>query len=35
MMRIAICDDEKIFLDAAEQMLELYMDEKALPFQRE
>ena len=33
MIRIAICDDEKSFLDAAEQMLKLYMDEKALPFQ--
>ena len=33
MIRIAICDDEKKFRDAAEQMLKLYMDEKAVPFQ--
>lgn len=33
MIRIAICDDEKSFCDAAEQMLKLYMDEKAFSFQ--
>ena len=33
MIRIAICDDEKEFRDAAERMLKLYMEEKAVPFQ--
>ena len=33
MIRIAICDDEKKFLDTAEQMVKLYMDEKSVPFQ--
>ena len=32
MIRIAICDDEKEFLDAAEQMLEQYMDGVGVPF---
>ena len=32
MIRIAICDDEKEFLDAAEQMLEQYMDGVSVPF---
>ena len=33
MIRIAICDDEKEFRDAAERMLKLYMEEKAVPYQ--
>ena len=33
MVKIAICDDEKVFCDAAERMLKLYMQDKALPFQ--
>ena len=32
-LKIAICDDEKEFRDAAERMLKLYMEEKAVPFQ--
>lgn len=33
MLKIAICDDEKMFCDSAERMLKLYMEEKAVPFQ--
>lgn len=33
MLKIAICDDEKMFCDSAERMLKLYMEEKAMPFQ--
>ena len=33
MLKIAICDDEKEFRDAAERMLKLYMEDKAVPFQ--
>ena len=33
MLKIAICDDEKEFSDAAEAMLNLYMKEKGLLFQ--
>ena len=33
MIKIAICDDEKEFRDAAERMLKLYMEEKAVPYQ--
>ena len=33
MLKIAICDDEKMFCDSAEGMLKLYMEEKAMPFQ--
>lgn len=33
MIRIAMCDDEKEFRDAAERMLKLYMEEKAVPYQ--
>ena len=33
MLKIAICDDEKEFRDAAERMLKLYMEEKAVPYQ--
>lgn len=33
MLKIAICDDEKIFCDSAECMLKLYMEDKAMPFQ--
>ena len=33
MIRIAICDDEKEFRDAAERMLKFYMEEKAVPYQ--
>ena len=33
MVKIAICDDEKEFRSAAEQMLKLYMEEKAVPYQ--
>ena len=33
MIRIAICDDEKEFRSAAERMLKLYMEEKAVPYQ--
>ena len=33
MLKIAICDDEKEFQDAAERMLKLYMEEKGLPFE--
>ena len=32
-LKIAICDDEKGFRDAAEQMLKLYMQDKGVPFQ--
>jgi len=32
-LKIAICDDEKMFCDSAERMLKLYMEEKAMPFQ--
>ena len=32
-LKIAICDDEKEFRSAAEQMLKLYMEEKAVPYQ--
>ena len=32
-LKIAICDDEKEFRDAAERMLKLYTEEKAVPFQ--
>ena len=35
MLKIAICDDEKEFRDAAERMLELYMEDKGVPFQTE
>lgn len=33
LLKIAICDDEKMFCDSAEGMLKLYMEEKAMPFQ--
>ena len=33
MLKIAICDDEKEFRDAAERMLNQYMEDKAVPFQ--
>ena len=33
MLKIVICDDEKMFCDSAEGMLKLYMEEKAMPFQ--
>jgi DNA-binding LytR/AlgR family response regulator len=33
MIRIAICDDEKEFRDAAERMLNQYMEDKTVPFQ--
>ena len=33
MIRIAICDDEKEFRDAAERMLKLYMEDKGVPYQ--
>ena len=32
MIRVAICDDEKEFLDAAEYMLKQYMDDTDTPF---
>lgn len=32
-LKIAICDDEKMFCDSAERMLKLYMEEKAVPYQ--
>ena len=32
-LKIAICDDEKMFCDSAERMLKLYMEDKAMPFQ--
>ena len=32
-LKIAICDDEKEFRDAAERILKLYMEEKAVPYQ--
>ena len=32
-LKIAICDDEKEFRDAAERMLNQYMEDKAVPFQ--
>ena len=35
MLKIAICDDEKEFRDAAECMLKQYMEEKAIPFEAE
>ena len=31
-IKIAICDDEKEFMDEAQSMLKLYMQEKAVPF---
>ena len=33
MLKIAMCDDEKEFRDAAERMLKLYMEEKDVPFE--
>ena len=33
MLKIAICDDEKMFCDSAERMLKLYMEDKSMPFQ--
>ena len=33
MLKIAICDDEKMFCDSAECMLKSYMEDKAMPFQ--
>ena len=33
MIKIAICDDEKVFRDAAEQMLKCYMEEAGLPYE--
>ena len=33
MLKIAICDDEKEFRDAAEQMLKQYMDEEGVAFE--
>ena len=33
MLKIAICDDEKEFRDAAERMLKLYMEDKGVPYQ--
>ena len=33
MLKIAICDDEKEFRDAAERMLNQYMEDKAVPYQ--
>ena len=33
MIRIAICDDEKEFRDAAERMLKLYMEDKGVSYQ--
>ena len=33
LLKIAICDDEKMFCDSAEGMLKLYMEEKTMPFQ--
>ena len=33
LLKIAICDDEKMFCDSAERMLKLYMEDKAMPFQ--
>ena len=33
MLKIAICDDEKMFCDSAESMLKLYMEDKSIPFQ--
>jgi DNA-binding LytR/AlgR family response regulator len=33
MIRIAVCDDEKEFRDAAERMLNQYMEDKTVPFQ--
>ena len=33
MLKIAICDDEKEFRDAAEHMLNQYMENRAVPFQ--
>ena len=32
-LKIAMCDDEKEFRDAAERMLKLYMEDKGLPYQ--
>ena len=32
-LKIAICDDEKMFCDSAECMLKSYMEDKAMPFQ--
>ena len=33
MLKIAICDDEKEFRDAAERMLKLYMEDNDVPYQ--
>ena len=33
MLKIAICDDEKMFCESAERMLKLYMEDKNVPFQ--
>lgn len=33
MLKIAICDDEKEFRDAAERMLNQYIEDKAVPYQ--
>ena len=33
MLKIAICDDEKMFCDSAERMLKCYMKDKDVPFQ--
>ena len=33
MLKIAICDDEKEFRDAAERMLKLYMEDKGVSYQ--
>ena len=33
MVKIAICDDEKMFCDSTERILKLYMEVKAMPFQ--
>jgi len=32
-LKIAICDDEKVFRDAAERMLKLYMEDKGVSYQ--
>lgn len=32
MLKIAICDDEKEFRHAAERMLKIYMEDKAMPY---
>ena len=33
MIKIAVCDDEKEFRDAAELMIKLYMQEKKVHFE--